>query len=149
MRRLLPLLQLLLLLGVSLRQLLRLLLVLLLDLLFFCVISFLFFQLLMILVLLLLEFLTFLILFCLKFLLLLLVFLVQIRIPSIRSSGPFGRLKVVGMDCRIRTRSIALWTRSRLMNSSCFSGSHNSAAFKFSRFISGSDGWLAVVCGSA
>jgi hypothetical protein len=146
--RLLPLLQLLLLLGVSLRQLLCLLLVLLLDLLFFCVIDLLFFQLLVILVLLLLEFLPFLVLLRLKLLLLLLVLLVQIRIPRTWGSGPLGPWKVARMDCRVNARSVAFRAR-RFTHRTSLPGSHCSATFKFARFIRGSDRRLAVVRGSA
>src|SRR5580692_11444035 len=44
---------------------------------------------------------------------------------------------------------IVLWTCSRFMNRSTFSGSYDSAAFQFSRFCSSRDRWLAMVGGCA
>ena len=98
---LLSLLHLLRLLCVSLLQLLRLLLVSLLHLLRFRWRSLLSRQLLVFLVLFLLEMLPFLVLLRDYAFLLLLVFLVQLRIPRIGSSGAFDRRQVLGMGCEV------------------------------------------------
>ena len=145
----LTLLQLMLLLCVSLRQLLSLLLVLLLQLLFLRIASPLFLQFLMVLVLLLLEFLAFLVLLGLQLLLLFLVFLVEIRVPSVWSGGVFGRWKIVGVDCRVGAGCVVFRARGRFMNRSALSGCYDSATFEFSRLSRRSNGRLAVVCGGA
>src|SRR5580704_1391825 len=156
-RRLLMLLQLLLLLDMFLRQLLRLLLVLLLDLLFLCVVRLSLLQLLVVLLLFLLEFLTFLILLGLQLVLLLLVFLVYVWVAGVWRGPAFVSGKVVGMDCIIGASRVVFWTsgaavfgtRRRPMNRASFSGCNDSATFQLSRPGSGRDRRLAMVCGSA
>ena len=145
-RRLLPLLQVLLLLYVFLRQLLSLLLVLLFDLLVSRVVRFLLLQALVFLVLFLLELLALLILFSLQLVLLLLVFLVEIRIARVWRCGAFAARKVVGVHdivraCAtivLRPRGVVFRThvfgavifrpRRRLMHRAAFARRHCSAA---------------------
>ena len=111
----LSLLQLLLLLFVPLLQLLRLLLVLLLHLLLCCFTGVLLHQPLVFPILLLLEFLPLLFLLREYLFLLLLVFLVQLRVACVRSTGSRRGRKVARMDRRAGSRSIVLRTRSRVL----------------------------------
>src|SRR6266481_7299534 len=114
-RRLLFLLQLLLLLFVPLLQLLRLLLVFLLHLLLCCFTGVLLRQALVFLVLLLLEFLPFLFLLREYLFLLLLILLVDLRIACVWSAGSRCGRKVARMDGRAGSRSIVVWTLRRVL----------------------------------
>ena len=128
----LPLLQLLLLLGVFLRQLLSLLLMPLLHLLCSVIIGFLFRQLLVLLVLLLLKFLPFLVLLRGQLVLLLLVFLVELGVSGIGSSSARGRREFFRVNRRVGVIRV-----------------FRAAIVKFSRPRSRSDWGLAMIGGSA
>jgi len=131
-RWLLPLLQLLLLLGVLLNQLLCLLLMLLLHLLSSLIIGFLLRQLLVFFVLLRLQILAFLVLLRGQFVLLLLVLLVHLGVPRIGSSRACGRRKIFRVDGRVGVTGVL-----------------RAAIVEFSRSGSGRDRGLAMVGRSA
>src|SRR5271168_1082492 len=132
--RLLPFLQLLLLLRVSLLQLLGLLLVLLLHLLFSAVVSLLFFHLLMLFVLLLLQLLPFLLLLSLQFVLLLLVFLILFWVPGVRRRGSLRGRQLLRMHRRVASRRVVvLRARSIAVDRSSLSSRYRSAALEVPR----------------